>query len=85
MDGGHGVLGVAVGADPLGVLRRQHRAANHHLDLGHQMCIRDRGKELGIYMYIYTGGEPLVRKKDLIALCEKHNDVAFLSLSRIHI
>ena len=26
-----------------------------------------QGKELGIYMYIYTGGEPLVRKKDLIA------------------
>ena len=40
-----------------------------------------QGKELGIYMYIYTGGEPLVRKKDLIALCEKHNDVAFLSFT----
>ena len=26
-----------------------------------------QGKEMGIYMYIYTGGEPLVRKKDLIA------------------
>ena len=25
-----------------------------------------QGKELGVYMYIYTGGEPLVRKKDLI-------------------
>ena len=40
-----------------------------------------QGKELGIYMYIYTGGEPLVRKKDLIALCEKHNDAAFLSFT----
>lgn len=29
-----------------------------------------QGKELGVYLYIYTGGEPLVRKKDLIALCE---------------
>ena len=28
-----------------------------------------QGKELGVYMYIYTGGEPLVRKKALIALC----------------
>ncbi|MCH4012846.1 MAG: radical SAM protein [Solobacterium sp.] len=37
-----------------------------------------QGKELGIYMYIYTGGEPLVRKKDLIRLCEKHNDCVFL-------
>ena len=38
-----------------------------------------QGKELGVYMYIYTGGEPLVRKKDLIALCEKHSDCQFLS------
>lgn len=40
-----------------------------------------QGKELGIYMYIYTGGEPLTRKKDLIALCEKHNDCEFLSFT----
>ena len=40
-----------------------------------------QGKKLGIYLYIYTGGEPLVRKKDLIALCEKHNDAAFLSFT----
>ena len=33
-----------------------------------------QGKEMGIYLYIYTGGEPLVRKKDLITLCEKHDD-----------
>lgn len=37
-----------------------------------------QGKELGIYFYIYTGGEPLVRKKDLIHLCEKHSDCVFL-------
>ncbi len=37
-----------------------------------------QGKELGVYMYIYTGGEPLVRKKDIIALCEKHDDCIFL-------
>ena len=37
-----------------------------------------QGKELGVYMYIYTGGEPMVRKKDLIRLCEKHNDCIFL-------
>lgn len=37
-----------------------------------------QGKELGIYMYIYTGGEPLVRKSDLIRLCEKHSDCVFL-------
>lgn len=37
-----------------------------------------QGKELGIYLYIYTGGEPLVRKTDLIRLCEKHTDCIFL-------
>ncbi|MFC2477610.1 MAG: radical SAM protein [Treponema socranskii subsp. buccale] len=37
-----------------------------------------QGKELGIYMYIYTGGEPLVRKNDIIRLCEKHDDCTFL-------
>lgn len=37
-----------------------------------------QGKKLGIYMYIYTGGEPLVRKKDLIRICEKHEDCVFL-------
>ena len=40
-----------------------------------------QGKELGVYMYIYTGGEPLVRKKDLIQICEKHNDCVFLSFT----
>ena len=40
-----------------------------------------QGKELGTYMYIYTGGEPTVRKKDLIKICEMHPDCEFLSFS----
>ena len=40
-----------------------------------------QGKELGTYMYIYTGGEPMVRKKDLITLCERHPDCEFLSFT----
>lgn len=36
---------------------------------------------LGCYMFIYTGGEPLVRKKDLIKICEMHPDCAFLSFT----
>ncbi len=32
-------------------------------------------------MYIYTGGEPLVRKKDLIRICEKYPDCEFLSFT----
>ena len=43
--------------------------------------IIQQGKELGTYMYIFTGGEPLVRKKDVIALCEKHADCEFLSFT----
>lgn len=40
-----------------------------------------QGTELGTYVYIYTGGEPLVRKRDLIALCETHPDCSFLSFT----
>ena len=40
-----------------------------------------QGKELGIYMYIYTGGEPLVRKNDLMRICRKHSDCIFLSFT----
>ena len=36
-----------------------------------------QGKELGVYLYMLTGGEPLVRKKDVLKLAEKHNDVEF--------
>lgn len=41
----------------------------------------EQGKKLGVYFYMFTGGEPLVRKADLIRLCEKHNDCAFLSFT----
>ena len=40
-----------------------------------------QGKEMGVYFYIYTGGEPLVRKNDLIAICHKHNDCMFLTFT----
>lgn len=40
-----------------------------------------QGKEMGVYMYIYTGGEPMVRKADLIKLCEKHSDCQFLTFT----
>ena len=40
-----------------------------------------QGKELGTYMYIYTGGEPMVRKKDLIQICKMHPDCEFLAFT----
>lgn len=36
-----------------------------------------QGKELGVYLYLMTGGEPLCRKADILRLAEKHNDVQF--------
>ena len=35
------------------------------------------GKELGVYIYMLTGGEPLVKKKDILKLAKEHNDVEF--------
>ena len=51
----------------------------HKLNLSYEELddIITQGKKLGIYFYMYTGGEPLVRKKDIIRLCRKHNDCAF--------
>ncbi len=40
-----------------------------------------QGKELGIYAYFYSGGEPLVRKDDLIKLAKKHYDCTFLAFT----
>ena len=40
-----------------------------------------QGKDMGVYMYIYTGGEPTVRKNDIIKNCEKHPDCEFLSFT----
>jgi MoaA/NifB/PqqE/SkfB family radical SAM enzyme len=40
-----------------------------------------QGKELGIYFYIFSGGEPLVRKKDIIKLCEAHQDCFFFAFT----
>lgn len=40
-----------------------------------------QGKELGIFFYMYTGGEPLVRKADLIRICEAHPDCAFMAFT----
>jgi len=39
------------------------------------------GKELGVYFYIYSGGEPMLRKDDLLKLAHVHNDCIFLSFT----
>lgn len=43
--------------------------------------IVSQGKALGVYFYLFSGGEPLVRKKDIIRLCEKHDDCMFTAFT----
>lgn len=40
-----------------------------------------QGKELGVHFYIFSGGEPLVRRKDIIRLCEAHQDCYFFAFT----
>ena len=40
-----------------------------------------QGKELSCYFYIYSGGEPLVRKADLLRLCQEHPDCQFAAFT----
>ncbi len=40
-----------------------------------------QGKELGIHFYLFSGGEPLVRKHDIIRLAEENQDCYFLSFT----
>ena len=39
--------------------------------------IVNQANAMGTYMFLFTGGEPLVRKKDVIRLCEEHGDCVF--------
>ncbi|MGI6264651.1 MAG: radical SAM protein [Acutalibacteraceae bacterium] len=39
------------------------------------------GKTLGTYVYIFSGGEPTMRKGDLIRLAKAHPDCAFLAFT----
>ena len=43
--------------------------------------IINQANELGTYMFLYSGGEPLVRKKDIIRLCEAHPDCQFTAFT----
>lgn len=40
-----------------------------------------QGTAMGTYMYIYSGGEPLVRGEDIIRLCRVHPDCMFLAFT----
>ena len=36
-----------------------------------------QGKELGVHIYMLTGGEPMVKKDEIFELCRKHSDCFF--------
>ena len=39
----------------------------------------NQGVELGTHVYMFTGGEPLIRKNDILRLCREHRDCTFLA------
>ena len=55
-----------------------HRMSLSYEDLD---SIVTQGEKLGIYFYMMTGGEPLMRKKDIVKLAEKHNKCMFYAFT----
>ncbi|MGN0655666.1 MAG: radical SAM protein, partial [Ruminiclostridium sp.] len=39
--------------------------------------IVNQAKALGVHVFLFSGGEPLVRKKDILKLCRAHSDCVF--------
>lgn len=85
-------LGKKYGHDiPWVILLDPTSACNMHCtgcwaaEYGHKMSLSyedldsiiSQGEDLGIYFYPMTGGEPLMRKNDIIKLAEKHNKSIF--------
>lgn len=60
-------------------------AAEYGDRLSMDLMLLDRivteAEEMGIHMFLFSGGEPLVRKTDLIILCSKHSESIFLAFT----
>lgn len=41
----------------------------------------EEAKSLGIHVFLFSGGEPLVRKRDIMLLCQRHDDCEFLAFT----
>jgi len=50
---------------------------NVSLSLEKMDYIIRQAKNLGIYMFLFTGGEPLVKKEEIIKLCSMHPEAVF--------
>lgn len=40
-----------------------------------------QGKAHGTFVYLYSGGEPLLRKRDIVRICEEHGDCVFAAFT----
>lgn len=49
-----------------------------NLTLDEMQSIVTQGKELGCHFYWLTGGEPLIKKKEVLQICENNKDCIFL-------
>ena len=56
-----------------------HYEDNRHKSLSYEELdsVITQGKEMGTFVYLFTGGEPMLRKKDIVKLCTKHSDCIF--------
>ncbi len=52
-----------------------------NLSMDEMRSIVAQGKQLGTHMYLMTGGEPLMRKKDILTLAEENQDCVFLAFT----
>lgn len=50
-----------------------------NLTLDEMRSIVDQGTQLGTHLYMFTGGEPLIRKKEIITLCRENPNCVFLA------
>lgn len=50
-----------------------------NLTLDEMRSIVSQSKELGTHFYMFTGGEPLIRKKDILTLARENKDCLFLA------
>lgn len=55
----------------------------HTLNLSYEELdsIIRQGEEMHTHFYIFSGGEPLMRKKDIIRICENHPESEFMAFT----
>lgn len=54
---------------------------NSNLSLDDMRKVIRESKELGTHFFMFTGGEPLIRKKDILTLAKENSDCIFLAFT----